>query len=241
MPISPILILSFLPQGVNLYFGRVDLPERLSIEFLFMQPRTKRQKEIFEYISNFIETRGYKPSYQQIAKHFQLASKAAVAKHIQALEKQGLISRRRENGSFNLELNPNQTVSDLVCEIDWIELPAAAQTLDDFSDEPLVVPAFLLGFFKPERLCAFRVQNESMIDEHICEGDIALVEKRPFARDGDVVVAVINESRVAMKRFFRDGADVELRPSNQKYETIRLAADRLDIKGIYRGLLRPLM
>ena len=206
-----------------------------------MQPRTKRQKEIFEYISNFIETRGYKPSYQQIAKHFQLASKAAVAKHIQALEKQGLISRRRDNGSFNLELNPNQTVSDLVCQIEWLELPAPALSADDLNDEPLVVPAVLLGYCKPEKLCAFRVQNEAMIEEHICEGDIALVEKRPFARDGDVVVAVINETRVAMKRMFRDGADIELRPSNPKFETIRLAADRIDVKGIYRGLMRPLI
>ena len=98
-----------------------------------MQPRTKRQKEILEYISNFIETRGYKPSYQQIAKHFRLASKAAVAKHIAALEKQGLISRRRENGSFSLELYPKVVITDLVCQIEWLELHEAMRFLDDFS------------------------------------------------------------------------------------------------------------
>ena len=205
-----------------------------------MHPRTKRQKEILEYISNFIETRGYKPSYQQIAKHFRLASKAAVAKHITALEKQGLISRRRENGSFSLELFPKEAFSDLVCEIEWLDLPEALRFLDDFSDETLLVPTFLLGYNKPEKLCAFRVQNDSMLDEHICEGDIALIEKRAFARDGDIVVSIVGD-RVILKRIFRDGANVELRPSNHNYEIIKIAADKIEIKGIYRGLIRPLL
>ena len=205
-----------------------------------MQPRTKRQKEILEYISNFIETRGYKPSYQQIAKHFRLASKAAVAKHIAALEKQGLISRRRENGSFSLELFPKTVITDLVCEIEWIELPEITRFNDDFSDETLLVPNFLIGLHKPEKLCAFRVRNDSMLDEHICEGDIALIEKRTFARDGDMVVLVINGDRVVFKRIFRDGANIQLRPSNKNYETIKISADKVEIKGIYRGLIRPL-
>lgn len=206
-----------------------------------MQPRTKRQKEILEYISNFIETRGYKPSYQQIAKHFRLASKAAVAKHITALEKQGLISRRRENGSFSLELFPKEAFSDLVCEIEWLDLPEALRFLDDFSDETLLVPTFLLGYNKPEKLCAFRVQNDSMLDEHICEGDIALIEKRAFARDGDIVVSIVGGDRVILKRIFRDGANVELRPSNENYEIIKIPADKIEIKGIFRGLIRPLL
>lgn len=206
-----------------------------------MQPRTKRQKEILEYISGFIEERGYKPSYQQIAKHFRLASKAAVAKHITALEKQGLISRRRENGSFSLELFPREAFSDLVCEIEWLELPASLRMLEDFNDETLLVPTFLLGFNKPEKLCAFRVQNDSMLDEHICEGDIALIEKRAFARDGDIVVTIVNTDRVIMKRIYRDGANVELRPSNGNYEIIKIPADKIEIKGIYRGLIRPLL
>ena len=205
-----------------------------------MQPRTKRQKEILEYISNFIETRGYKPSYQQIAKHFQLASKAAVAKHIAALEKQGLISRRRENGSFSLELFPKKGITDLVCQIEWLELPSTTRFNDDLSDETLLVPTFLIGFHKPEKLCAFRVQNDSMLDEHICEGDIALIEKRSFARDGDIVVSLINRDRVILKRIFRDGANIELRPSNNNYEAIKISADKVEIKGIYRGLIRPI-
>lgn len=206
-----------------------------------MEPRTKRQKEILEYISEFIETRGYKPSYQQIAKHFRLASKAAVAKHISALEKQGLISRRRENGSFSLELFPKKAASDLVCQIEWLELPGNLQIPEEFTDETLLVPAFLLGFNKPEKLRAFRVPNDSMVEEHICEGDIALVERRSFARDGDIVVSVIDGDRVSLKRLFREGANIQLRPSNEQFTAQLIPADRVEIKGIYRGLIRPLI
>ncbi len=206
-----------------------------------MQPRTKRQKEILEYISNFVETRGYTPSYQQIAKHFRLASKAAVAKHIAALENQGLISRRRENGSFSLELFPKTLVTDLVCRIEWLEFPAINRFNDDFSDETLLVPTFLIGLHRPDNLSAFRVRNDAMLDEHICEGDIVLIEKRTFARDGDMVVLVINGDRADFKRIFRDGANLELRPSNKTYETIKIPADKVEIKGIYRGLIRPIL
>jgi repressor LexA len=202
-----------------------------------MQPRTKRQKEIFEYISQFIESRGYKPSYQQIAMHFQLASKAAVANHIAALERQGLISRRRENGSFSLELNPKETAGGLVCGIEWIPAPG---TSDAAAEEPLLVPAFLTGGLTADKLLVFRVRNESMIGDHICEGDIALIERRSFARDGDTVVATVRGERLVLKKIFRDGANVELRPSNPTFEPIRVPADKVDVKGIFRGLIRPL-
>jgi repressor LexA len=206
-----------------------------------MHPRTKRQKEILEYINGFIETRGFTPSYQQIAKHFGLASKAAVAKHIEALENQGLVSRRRENGSFRLAIRPKEDATDLVCEVAWLDVAPAKLEVDDFLEESVLVPAFMLGFFKPEKLAAFPVQNDSMLDEQIREGDISLVERRRFARDGDIVVALVNGARIVLKRFFRRGANVELKPANPKYETLRLDADQVEVLGIHRGLIRPLV
>lgn len=206
-----------------------------------MHPRTKRQKEILEYITTFIATRGYKPSYREIADHFNLASKAAVAKHIESLEKQGLISRRRENGSFGLQIQPKEAAVDLVCEIEWLEVPRTSRMLDDYSDEAVLIPSFLLGFYKPERLAAFVVPNDAMLDDHIREGDIALVERRTFARDGDIVVAIINSERAVLKRIFRSGAEVELHPANGNYEVIRIGADSVEVIAIFRGLIRPLV
>ena len=205
----------------------------------YMQPRTKRQREVLDYIASFIEERGYKPSYQQIARHFQIKSKSAVAKHIAALEHQGLLARYRENGCFSLQVRPKNLIAEAVFEIRWLELPFKDKLVEDFENEPFYVPNFLLGNLAPERIFAFRIRNNSMIDEQICEGDIALIEKRAYARDGDNVVVLIEKTRVAVKKYFRQGANIELRPSNPNYNSIHLPADKISIQGVLHGLLRP--
>ena len=103
----------------------------------------------------------------------------------------------------------------------------------------ICVPRFLLGRVRPERIYALRVKGDSMIDEHICDGDIALIESRNEARDGEIVVAIIDQTRATLKRLFRRGQEVELRPSNAALEPIRVHASRVEIQGIFRSLLRP--
>lgn len=206
-----------------------------------MQPRTRRQKEVFDYLLRYIENHGYVPSYQQIARHLGVSSKAGVAKHIEALENQGLISRRRENGSFSLDLRPVSSIAESVCEIEWLAVQKNEALAEEWEKERLFVPKFLLGYQTPERLRAYRVPNDAMIDEHICSGDVALIEKRSYARDGDVVVALTQNKRVVLKQFFRDGAKVELRPANPNYVSILSAADKIIILGVLRGILRPLI
>jgi repressor LexA len=203
-----------------------------------MQPRTRRQREILDFITEFIDERGHIPSYQQIARKFKIASKSAIAKHIAAMEKQGILKRRREDGSFGLELSQENSAVESVCEIAWLETASAEDFRESWEQEPIFVPKFLLGYYEPEKIRAFRVPNNSMLDEHICEGDIALIEKRSFARDGAIVVAEL-ENRVVLKRFYRAGANVELRPANQNYQTIILSADKVSIHGVMHGLLRP--
>lgn len=203
-----------------------------------MQPRTKRQREVLDYITTFIEERGYEPSYQQIARHFRIASKSAIAKHVTALETQGFLSRHRENGSFGLHVRPKNSMVEAVCEIQWLELPFKDNFEEEWELEPIFVPKFLIGHNTPERLRAFRVRDNAMLNEQICEGDIALVEKRSYARDGDNVVVLIEDRSVALKTFFRLGANVELRPANENYASIHLPADKISIQGVVRGLLR---
>jgi repressor LexA len=204
-----------------------------------MQPRTRRQREILDFINEFIDERGHIPSYQQIARKLKIASKSAVAKHIAALERQGILQRRREDGSFGLELRSDSAASDAVCEIEWLEISGAGSFSEEWEQNSIFVPRFLFGYLEPEKIRVFRVPNDSMLNEHICEGDIALIEKRSFARDGAIVVARAG-NRLVLKRFYRAGANVELRPSNDDYETIRLSAEKVSVLGIFRGLLRPL-
>ena len=205
-----------------------------------MQPRTQRQKEIHEYLISFIERHGYEPSYAQIARHFGVKSKATIAKHIGALERRGLISRQHDHGSFGLDVKVVDTPSDAVCEVNLLGEIAAGTPIDAIENrQTLTIPRFLLGRVRPERVYALRVNGDSMIDEHICDGDIALIENRTEARDGEIVVALIDGSRVTLKRLHRIGAEVELRPANSQLEPTRLAATRVHIQGIFRGLLRP--
>lgn len=205
-----------------------------------MLPRTQRQKDILEYITSFIARHGYEPSYAQIARHFNVKSKATIAKHIAALERRGLLSRQHSDGAFGLAVRVEEVNSDTICEVRLLGRIAAGAPIDAVEDsEPISVPRFLLGRVRPERVYALRVSGDSMIDEHICDGDIALIENRTEARDGEIVVALVDGSRATLKRLFKFGPEVELRPANSQLAPMRLPASQVSVQGIFRGLLRP--
>lgn len=204
-------------------------------------PRTRRQKEVLDYIKQFVERYGNEPSYQMIARHLGVSSKAGIAKHIKALEAQGLIRRRRENGSFWLDFGEADARAAAVCEVEWLDVPKLETFIEDWENEPLFVPRFLLGLQEPERLRAFRVADDAMRDKHICEGDVALVEKRSYARDSDIVVALLEKKQIVFKQFFRAGAYIELHSANEVFETIKLPANKIEVIAIFRGLLRPIV
>ncbi len=205
-----------------------------------MLPRTQRQKEVLDYITRFLAKHGYEPSYAQIARNFGVSSKATIAKHISALEKRGLIKREHELGRFTLAVKVEDAPANAICEIALLGRIAAGAPIEAVRDvEMISVPRFLLGRVRPDRVYALRVKGDSMIDEHICDGDIALIENRTEAREGEIVVALIDHARATLKRMFRFGDEVELRPSNSQLEPIRVHASRVEIQGIFRGLLRP--
>lgn len=205
-----------------------------------MLPRTQRQKEVLDYITRFLAKHGHEPSYAQIARHFGVSSKATIAKHVAALEKRGLVKREHIPGRFTLAVRFEEAPADATCEVPLVGRIAAGLPIDAIQDiEMICVPRFLIGRVRPERIYALRVKGDSMIDEHICDGDIALIENRNEARDGEIVVALIDRTRATLKRLFRRGDEVELRPSNAQLEPIRVHASRVEIQGIFRSLLRP--
>jgi repressor LexA len=205
-----------------------------------MLPRTQRQKDILDYIVRYSNQRGHVPSYAQIARYFGVKSRATIAKHIAALEKRGLLERRDEDGSFALAVRVDDMPSDALCEVPMLGRIAAGTPIEVVHDaEMIAVPRFLLGRVRPEKIYAVRVKGDSMIDEHICDGDIALIENRTDARDGEIVVAFVDGSHATLKRIYRRGAEVELRPANSQLEPIKVPANQVQIQGIFRGLLRP--
>ena len=151
-----------------------------------MPPHARNdRKQVLDYIIRFLERRGYIPTYAQIAQHLGVKSRATVAKHIKALERLGLITIRDENGSFRHQSCRIGTgaasrrpafVPELLCEVARGRI-AAGQPIEVVEDdETISVPRFMLGRVRPEQVYALRIKGDSMIDEHICDGDIALIE-----------------------------------------------------------------
>jgi repressor LexA len=211
------------------------------IEKKSMLPRTQRQKEILDFITRFLDRHGHQPSYTQIARHFGVKSRATIAKHITALEKRGLLARQHEDGSFGLNVKVEDNSADSLCEVKLLGRIAAGAPLEVVEcEERIPVPRFLLGRVKPDRVYALRVKGDSMIDEHICDGDIALIENRTDARDGEIVVALlIEDNQATLKRLYRRGMYIELQPANSQLQPLTVPANEVRVQGIFRGLLRP--
>lgn len=185
-----------------------------------------------------MERHGYEPSYQIIARHLGVNSKAGIGKHVKALEEQGLLHRRRENGSFRLVLGRSYTSNGHGPHVSWLETPGR-DDLEDWETKPIAVPRFMLGGIEPEFLAAFRVNDDGMTDRGICPGDVVLFERRTHARDGRCVVATVEGNRTLLRKLYRIGADHELRPDNESVQPIRVPADKVEIHGVFRALLRP--
>jgi repressor LexA len=204
-----------------------------------MHTRTRRQKDVLEYISRYITKHGHEPSYQIIARELGLASKAGIAKHVKSLEEQGLLKRKRVNGSFSLEICTNGNGASAVCEVDWVDAFCEDGRREDFETRPMVVPAFMIRPYEPERMLAFRICDDAMVERGIHENDIALIERRSFVRDGECIVATVKNKFAILRSFYRSGSSVELHPSAEDYEIIKAPADKIEVNGIFRCLLRP--
>ena len=203
-----------------------------------MPAATKRQKEVFDFIADFIERHGYRPSYQVVARQLGLSSKAGIARHIRALEDQGLLSRDRANGGFHLEFkdrgHTDRSRDDE--SVEWLDAPA---NVAGESRTPLRLSPVVLGELDPQAVFAFSVPDDALSGRNIVEGDIVIAERRGHARDGDCVVVTIGKDETLLRRFFRKGSRVELRPANDDFPVITLSADAVQIQGIYRALIRP--
>lgn len=205
-----------------------------------MQTRTRRQREVLDFITRYIDNHGHEPSYQLIARSLGLRSKAGIAKHVQSLEIQGLLSRRREDGSFSLDLRRDGCDRHATCELHWLDVPLTEEPAEDWELLPLIVPKFMIGRRSADRVFAFRMTDGAMAERGICANDIALVEERVFARDGECVVAIIGKKTAILREYVRSGSQVELRPASETFETITVPANKVDIRAVFRGLLRPI-
>jgi len=199
---------------------------------------TRRQREIFDYISRFVEEEGYSPSLEEIAAAFGLSSVATVHRHVQHLVEKGML-RKAWNRSRSLEPVPPEAGGEEagISTLPLVGTVAAGLPIEAIEDnETVSVPADMAG--RPGESFVLRVRGDSMIEDQICSGDLVVVEKRDEARNGQTVVALVDGSDATLKRFYRDGGKVKLVPANQTMEPIEVEAERVQIRGIVRGLMR---
>jgi len=196
---------------------------------------TRRQKEILDFLNRFIDRKGYAPTIEEIADHFSLSSLATVHKHLTNLQEKGVI-RRAWNRSRALELVPSQ-MSVRAVELPLLGRVAAGSPIEAVeASEKIFVPEDMVGRGETYVL---QVKGDSMIDEQIRDGDFVIVENRRSARDGEMVIALLDGDSVTLKKLYREGAGrVRLQPANARLKPLFVDQDRLRIQGVVIGVLR---
>jgi repressor LexA len=196
---------------------------------------TRRQKEILDFLTRHIDRKGYAPTIEEIGDHFGLSSLATVHKHLTNLQGKGLI-KRAWNRSRALELVPTEVVVRAV-ELPLLGRVAAGTPIEAIeSTETIYVPEDMLGRGETYVL---QVKGDSMIDEQIRDGDYVIVENRKVARDGEMVIALLEGENVTLKKLYREAdGRVRLQPANARMRPILVDEGDLRVQGVVIGVLR---
>ncbi len=199
---------------------------------------TRRQKEVWDFINQFVQTQGYSPSYEEIGEGLGLSSLATVHKHISNLQEKGFL-KRDYNRSRSIDLLPLKT-RNKPAMVPGTVLPlvgriAAGRPIEQVENPETIS---LADFTRSKDVFVLEVSGESMQDEHIVDGDYVLVEKTPTARNGEIVVALVNGSETTLKRFYKEGEKIRLQPSNATMQPIMVPASAVQVQGRVIGVLR---
>jgi repressor LexA len=199
-----------------------------------MQPLTKRQREILDYLQEFIQQHGYAPSLEEIGRRFSLSSLATVHKHLTNLQEKGFI-RRSWNRSRSVELLSAPT-GHRALELPMLGYVAAGVPIEAVATaETIAVPEDLAG---KRETYVLRVKGDSMIDEQIRDGDYVVVEDRKTADNGEMVIALVGGSDVTLKKFYREHGRIRLQPANPTMQPMLFDPSQVQVQGVVVGMMR---
>lgn len=201
---------------------------------------TRRQWQVYDFISRFVAEQGYSPSYEEIKQGLGLNSLATVHKHISNLEKKSLLTRDYNRSRSIDLLPPKGRLKQSMSVNSAVVLPlvgriAAGQPIEAI-ENPTTIS--LADFVRSKEVFVLEVRGDSMQDEHILDGDYVLVEKSKTAHNGDIVVALVQGSDATLKRFYREGDNIRLQPSNVNMRPIIVPAAAVEVQGRVIGVLR---
>ena len=197
---------------------------------------TRRQREILDFITGHLEAKGYAPSFEEIARQFGFHSLATVHEHLTNLERKGYI-RRAHNESRAIEIIPPKGQTGAT-ELPLLGLVAAGQPIEAISgNDTIAVPDELIP--RRGRSYVLKVRGESMIDEHIKDGDFIVVQERSQADSGQTVVALVHGDSATVKRFYREpGGWIRLQPANASMQPLRVNERDVIVQGVVVGVIR---
>jgi repressor LexA len=195
---------------------------------------TARQKQVYEFISRFLDANKQPPTIAEIGKQFKMSSSASVHSILTALEREGLI-KRIPNVSRGIELIKVEDNDDY--QIPLLGMVAAGQPIEAIlSHDTVAAPRDMIGH---GRTFALKVRGDSMIEENIQDGDIIIVGSQSTAENGQMVVALIDGNYATVKKFYREPDFIRLEPANPQFKPLFIKTpDRLQIQGVVRGLIR---
>jgi len=195
----------------------------------------KRQGQILDFIKQHIQLTGSAPTLRQIAEAIGVSSLATVHEHLAALEEKGLI-KRKQGKTRAIDVTGPVSFQEEGMDVPILGFIAAGAPIEPYTD-PNATMAIPVDFTsKTKRVYVLQVRGESMIEEHIRDGDYVVVEQTDNATDGEIVVALLDNGMATLKRFFKEATRIRLEPANAKMSPIFVKNVR--IQGKVVGLIR---
>lgn len=197
-----------------------------------MQTLTKRQKQILDFIAEYIKKNGTSPIYEEIKKRFKLSALSTVHQHVEALISKGYLIKNENSRGMEVK----KFIEDFI-SVPLAGTIAAGQPIEAIEEkETIAIPKINLPPGK--EIFALKIVGDSMIQENINDGDVVLVKKQPYANNGDRVVALIDNSEATLKKFFIENNQIRLQPANAKYKSLLVKPENLTIQGIVIDVIK---
>jgi repressor LexA len=199
-------------------------------------PLTKRQRQILDFLTSYAGEHGYAPSFEEIAEQFNYNSLATVHEHLSNLERKGYI-KRSYNESRAIEILPSDIFPKAI-ELPILGAVAAGLPIEQFeTQETIAVPDDFVR--RAGNHYVLKVRGNSMIEDQISDGDYVVVHDRPAADNGEMVIAMLEDSGATVKRYYRErDGRIRLQPANSTMAPIYVQESQMRVQGVVVGVLR---
>lgn len=200
-----------------------------------MSTLTKKQSEILDFIREYIADHGYAPSYREIADHFALSSPATVHQHIKTLTEKGFLTMGEDGEARSVELTAEAQPASPSILLPLAGLITAGAPIEAVEEnETMAVPTEFV--IDGANSFVLRVKGQSMIEDGILDGDYVVIERNPSPKNGEVIVALLDNAFATLKRFYRESNQIRLQPANSTMDPIYVK-DCI-VQGVVRAVIR---